>query len=1006
MTDSALNRLVAAVADAKREDSLAPVTVLVPSNLAGRTVGWALAAGLDGRRAVAGIRITTLARLAESVAAIRLHPRRPLLPTVLAAAWHSELEPAATQLVDWEFAGIWDHPATVAALVRAYRDLREVPEGLLPHDQLGMVSAETVRLASLVRRRLAADWYDQPDLYAEATMLVGEDPGAFAEFGVFVRYLEAEEPLSARTFRAALENGPGVVSVAPDEPKLAERVLHASDSDDEVRAVVREVVASLKGDQPARRLAILYSRPDPYVRIIHAQLAAAGIEFNGRGGLAVAELASCRAFLGLLDLPGRQFPRPLLFEVLSTWPVREFGTGDPVPTVTWERISRKANVAGAEPVATGWVRRLDHFAAQDRNQASQDDALALRDFVVTLDERLRELDAAATWEAVSVLALALLDDLFGGVDAIKLWHHDERRAFVTLRSALQGLRSLDAFRPPGGVADLLEVLTAQLEAAVPRTGTFGRGVFVGPIDQARGLDLDRVWVLGLSEDLYPGRQSEDALLPDPLRGATPGLESAHDRVGRRERDLVAAFGCGTHVTASFPRGDLRASAEKLPSRLLLPSLRELVGKPKLAATEWQNVPPAEAVVEQPSHAAGVRLTTRPATEQEWAMRHVLQVRGAFADPVFRAARELRIDRFGAGFTRFDGNLSGLPGLPDLAAGEDSISPTSLESYAKCPFAYFVSKLLRVEPVEEPSAQSAVSALDVGNIFHYAMDRFIRAEKGAGTLPGPGEPWSPEHYQRLDGFASAVIEEFAEQGRLGHPTLWSFKEPGIRADLVKMLADDSSWRADNGAAPIDSELAFGMGEEPLHPAVEIAVDGGTVLFRGSADKIDRAGDTVFITDIKTGRVKQFRKIDPKRGTPNPTVDGTKLQLPVYARAAHAANRGATEVQAQYWFVHGGDAGERVRLNLTSDLEETYSRVVGALVTGIARGHFFKKPSKDPGYLWVDCEYCTPNGAGHEGARRAYLGKRQDPALLELLEVIDPEGAEAVREGVGPDVDEEF
>lgn len=1006
MTQDALERLVDCVADIKRDDPLAPVTVIVPSNLAGRSLGWRLAAGLTpGRRAVAGIRITTVARLAEMVAAVHLHPRRPLLPSILAAAWRAELEAAASTRPGWEFAEVWQHPTTVAALARTYHDLREVPAGSLPLDRLGSVTAETVRLSSQVRDRLAADWYDQQDLFAAASRLVAANPGCLAEFGTLVRYLVTDEPLSALTFLDALDAAVSVSTITDDGPRLADRVLHASDSDDEVRVVVREVVSALSGGEKARRLAVLYTRPDPYVRIIHAQLAAAGIGFNGRGGIPVAEMSSSRAFLGLLDLPRRGFPRAGLFEVLSTWPLKFPGTDVFVPTVTWERVSREANVAGGDTVAAGWVRRLDDFAAQKRNVLKKPDAETLRDFVTGLQARLVQLDASSSWESVSQQCLALLDDLFGDVADIKGWEHDEKRAFVTLRSTLTGLVSLDEYRAPRDLNDVIEVLTAQLAAAVPRTGRFGQGVFVGPLTQARGLDLDRVWVVGLSEDLYPGRQAEDALLPDWLRASTPGLVSAAERVERMERDLLAAFAAATLVTASFPRGDLRASTEKLPSRLLLPSLQQLVGKPDLAATEWSNAPHVAGVLDCASFAQGILTTPRPATVQEWSMRLVRESPGLFDDPAFLAARELQRNRSGKDFTRFDGNLSGVDGLPVLASGQPQISPTALESYASCPFAYFVKRMLGVEPVQEPTALGQVTALDVGNIFHYAMDRFITAEKESGTLPGAGEPWLPEHYARLDAFADEVIAEFEVKGSLGHPTLWGFQEPRIRVELTRMLDDDSHWRAGVGAAPVDSELAFGDGDRWEHPAVDIDVDGGAVRFVGSADKVDRVGDTIHVTDIKTGKRDPFAKIDPKRGISNPTVDGTKLQLPIYAKAALQAYPGARQAEAQYWFVHGDSAGARVRLALTPELEQLFSHVVGTLVGGIAHGHFFRKPSKNPGYLWVDCEFCTPGGVGHEAARTGYVHKRAHPDLLTLLEVIDPEGAEKVRAGIVEDQEED-
>ena len=85
----ALRRLVAAE---KTDDPLAPVTVLVPNNIAGLSVRRHLARGVTDGRGIAGIFISTLPRLAEQLAAASQHPRTPATATVVAAAWRSVLD--------------------------------------------------------------------------------------------------------------------------------------------------------------------------------------------------------------------------------------------------------------------------------------------------------------------------------------------------------------------------------------------------------------------------------------------------------------------------------------------------------------------------------------------------------------------------------------------------------------------------------------------------------------------------------------------------------------------------------------------------------------------------------------------------------------------------------------------------------------------------------------------------------------------------------------------------
>jgi len=132
------------------------------------------------------------------------------------------------------------------------------------------------------------------------------------------------------------------------------------------------------------------------------------------------------------------------------------------------------------------------------------------------------------------------------------------------RVAVSGLAGLGVVEP---VADLTALgLTLGLELAddLPRQGRFGTGVLVAPLGSAIGLDLDVVFVVGLAEELVPGRLREDALLPERVRALAPGqLAPLRDRLDRQHRQLLAALAAAPERIVSFPRGDLRRSSTRL-----------------------------------------------------------------------------------------------------------------------------------------------------------------------------------------------------------------------------------------------------------------------------------------------------------------------------------------------------------------------------------------------------------------------------------------------------------
>lgn len=1008
----ALEELRRTVAQAKAGDSLATVTVLVPTNLAGLVARRFLAAGLgDGRPGVAALNPTTLPRLAEQLAAARLHPRRPATGPVVTAAWRAALlaEPGV-------FAEVAGHPATVQGLVRAHRELRDLEDDAL--DALALVpplSADLVRLHRAVQARLRTGWFDQTDLLHAATAACS--PQSAAALGTVVLYLPQALTRAESGFVAALATVTPLRIVAgltghpkadaavhrtltrlnasgppTPAPSTATRVLTASDADDEVRCVVREVVTALR-TTPAHRVALLHTAAAPYARLLHEHLGAAGITVNGPGTRPVHERALARAVLELLALGEHDVPRAELFGVLAAAPGR-LADGSFVPVSRWERLSRSAGVVAGEH----WGTRLHRFATEERLRLTTEeeredprpgvvarlrtsaaDAEALRAFATGLRATLTDADGLGTWTELSAWALALVQATFGVAGELDQLPAEEQYAAVAVEQSLAGLAVLDELGAPADLDTLRLTLATQLEDALPRVGRFGEGVLVAPLSAAVGLDVHRVVVLGLAESVYPGRLREDALLPEPARAATAGQLVEHrERLDTQHRHLLAAFGAAPDVLATFPRGDLRTRAQHLSSRWLLPTLRALSGRPGLMATEW-DTPPTAWMTTSASFAGSLSTAVIPAHEQEWRTQAAL-AGAAPADPVVSAAHALLRARRSGTYTRYDGDLTHVAaGLPDYAAGQVPVSPTALERFAVCPHAYFVQRLLRVEPVEAPEDVVMVSASDIGTLVHASFDALVR-ECGA-DLPTTGAPWTDHHRQRLTELAADEAIRLTADGRTGHPRLWHQALVRIQADLQDMLTADNTWRHDQRATVLASELAFGMkGAAPVRIPLP---GGGTLLMRGAADKVDRdAEGRLHVTDIKSGSARTFAGL----GEDDPVLGGTKLQLPVYAHAARAAYGPDAEVAAAYWFVRR-DRG-RLELPLTPAVEQRYAETVELLVTSIRDGLFPPRPPVDPDFSWVQCVYCNPDGLGHAEARSRWEHARHDHRLAPLVTLIEP------------------
>ena len=118
-------------------------------------------------------------------------------------------------------------------------------------------------------------------------------------------------------------------------------------------------------------------------------------------------------------------------------------------------------------------------------------------------------------------------------------------------------------------------------------------------------------------------------------------------------------------------------------------------------------------------------------------------------------------------------------------------------------------------------------------------------------------------------------------------------------------------------------------------------------------------------------------------------------------AYAARQllGGDQVEAAYWFVRRDDAGKRIKIKLDEAVEQLYADTLGTLVASIANGLFLPKPTDKPSYGWVSCAYCDPDGRGHGDLRQQYERKRLDPALNDLIALIDAAALPADRTAEG-------
>ena len=172
----AAEALRATIAEAKDDDPLAEVTVVVPSNHVGVAARRLLASGRLGPVASHGLGIAAvnfLYRQPARRAARRSPVRRCGPPTGLHPRHRRRADPRSRRTRGM-FAPVAEHPATEMALVQAYRELRDVsPEACARLRFQSERASDVVRLHAATRRLLEVEFSDEEDLIG-ATRRNGE----------------------------------------------------------------------------------------------------------------------------------------------------------------------------------------------------------------------------------------------------------------------------------------------------------------------------------------------------------------------------------------------------------------------------------------------------------------------------------------------------------------------------------------------------------------------------------------------------------------------------------------------------------------------------------------------------------------------------------------------------------------------------------------------------------------------------------------------------------------
>ncbi|MGP0076438.1 MAG: PD-(D/E)XK nuclease family protein [Bryobacteraceae bacterium] len=788
--------------------------------------------------------------------------------------------------------------------------------------------------------------------------------------------------------------------------------------------IARRIRVLAEHGTPFDHIAILLRNVDPYQPLVEEALRRAGIGYYFSRGAARPDPAG-RAFLALLacasdgcsasrfaeylslgqtpplDAAGSPIahsPRwmPADDEILATFqtsaqgleqtqlPAEEPPSLD-VP-IGWEKLLVDAAVIGG---SGRWARRLRglraEFETQLRALEKEDDGHRAH-----IEHRIRQL------ERLEHFALPLIGAL-GALPSSETWgvwlDRLTELAQTSLRhseSVLSVLSELEPMREvgPASLDEVYDVLSERLGflRTEPPKRRYG-GVFVGSIEEARGLSFDVVFLPGLAEGLFPRRSLEDPLLLDEHRiKLEAGLTIQQDRVAA-ERMLLrfAAAAASTSLVVSYPRMDVTQARARVPSFYALeviraaegrlPSLREFEKRAARAASSRLDWPapanPHDAIDDAEYDLASLQAALKlRGTAGTGSARYLMQANQSLARSLRTRGRRWR-NFWSSADGIVDPDPSTLEALQAHRLASRSYSPSSLQHFAACPYRFVLQAVFQFRPRQEPARLEQMDPLTRGALFHSAQFELFRALTGAHSLPITPDRL-PAALDLADQVLDSVAAKYEDDLAPAIPRVWKSEIESLRTDLRGWLQQLAATQPD--WLPVHFEFGFGLAPNPNRDPAStqkeaVILDG--LRLRGSIDLIERhtANNALRVTDHKTGKAPKDR--------PQYVGGGAMLQPLLYAHAAETLLSESVESGRLFFCTQRGDFSS-IDIPLNDQARGRLRRVLETIDRSIELGFLPAAPQTGACAL---CDYSAVCGPYEE----TRVKRKQSDRLEPLIEI---------------------
>ena len=692
--------------------------------------------------------------------------------------------------------------------------------------------------------------------------------------------------------------GTGLVTQEPGRERLC-RLITVSGANDEIDVVAKEILALVQERRiPFHDVGVVGRTLTGYEDVLPRVFSAHGIPFQATLRRPLSQYPFSQILLRLLGLRLPDSDRNATFDVLHSpfvnWQTFCPDLATPRPGV-WERLSREVGIEQGLQERERLVRFFEtgvpmpHKRRQGEETIPGDEVRNLWHVLDRLTRLLEKFPEKAGWDVFTDQALALMDcvlmspstDIEDGELEILDWEtaikNPQSQVYQAIRECFAEIRALTEVSGPVRYAEFHSTLTRFMEERLVRNPSQAEnGVRVVDAMAARGLSFRYLFVIGLTDHVFPRHIREDGFFRDSARRFLDvhlGFKIQEKTGGYDEEKLLfylLMHAAREGVTLLAQRSD-EEGRTTIPSWYL---------------QEVERCVPGLAAVDVPRSALHKSQAMSYADEARWTprerlVRHVLQrhepVRATAGEPAWwrmlenglAALHEQESDR--PHLNAYDGVTGPLAEYWKGLA----LSATSLQRYATCPFQYFVQNVLGLRVSRPTSRSQGPGALEVGTLLHEILGKWYDRLERHGWFARDAPP-DVKPLDILKQVAETAFREFEQRNPAGPALLWEMRQEQIVTMLERILEQDTR-ELGNEWRPI-------LFEAPVKGEMPVKVAKGTTSFpmTGQLDRVDWSASR-----------RRYRIIDYKftgssvmtdQALARAVVQGTRLQPLLYMELA--------------------------------------------------------------------------------------------------------------------------